>query len=170
MSDWGGTNSLAAALNAGLDLEMPGPTQHRQFKAVKGAIESGELSEATIDERVRNILELIKKVGAFDNPEIPPEKSIDSPQHRKLIREVAGQGLVLLKNEDNILPLKREVVKGKKIGLIGLAKEALIHGGGSASLNAHYSISPWDGFQSAYGEDVEFVFAKGELLSQPRLT
>ncbi|PVH97777.1 glycoside hydrolase family 3 protein [Periconia macrospinosa] len=161
MSDWGGTNSTAASLNAGLDLEMPGPTQHRQLKAVKEAIESGELSETTVDERVRNILELIKKVGAFENPEIPPEKSIDSPEHRELIRKVAGQGLVLLKNKENVLPLKREDVKGKKIALLGLAKEALIHGGGSASLNAHYRISPWDGLQSAYGDDVEFVFAKG---------
>lgn len=164
MSDWGGTNSTAAALNAGLDLEMPGPTQHRQFKAVQEAIESGELSEATIDERVRNILELIRKVGAFENPAIPPEQSIDNPEHRKLIREAASQGLVLLKNRDNVLPLKREDAKGKKIALLGLAKEALIHGGGSASLNAHYRISPWDGLKSAYGDDVEFLFAKGKLL------
>ncbi|CAI6341698.1 unnamed protein product [Periconia digitata] len=161
MSDWGGTNSTAAALNAGLDLEMPGPTQHRQFKAIKDAIDNGELLEVTVDARVRNILELIEKVGAFEHPEIPPEKSIDNPEHRLLIREVAGQGLVLLKNTSNTLPLKRENLKGKKVALLGLAKEALIHGGGSASLNAHYRISPWDGMRSTYGEDVEFAFAKG---------
>jgi beta-glucosidase len=161
MSDWGGTNSTADALNAGLDLEMPGPTRFRTTKAVTEAVEKGLVSETTIDDRVRNVLELIEKVGSFENPEIPPEKSGDNPAHRKLIREVAGQGLVLLKNDNEILPLPKEKVKGKKIALLGLAKEALIHGGGSASLHSHYRISPWDGLHEAYGKDVEFKFAKG---------
>ncbi|KAF2266387.1 glycoside hydrolase [Lojkania enalia] len=161
MSDWGGTNSTAGALNAGLDLEMPGPTRHRVTEAVTKAIKDGLLSEATIDERVRNILDLITKVGGFDNPEIPPERSVDNPAHRQLIREAAGQGIVLLKNDNGILPLSKDQVKGKKIALLGLAKEALIHGGGSASLHAHYRISPWDGLHSAYGDSVQFVFAKG---------
>ncbi|PSN65418.1 beta-glucosidase-like protein [Corynespora cassiicola Philippines] len=161
MSDWGGTNSTADALNAGLDLEMPGPTRHRTFEAVSHAIKKGLVSEATIDDRVRNILELIEIVGGFKNPEIPPEKSIDNPAHRKLIRDVAGQGMVLLKNEDNALPLKKEELKGKKVALLGLAKEALIHGGGSASLNSHYRISPWEGLHNVYGDSVEFKFAKG---------
>lgn len=164
MSDWGGTNSTADALNAGLDLEMPGPTRQRTYKAVKDAIKNGEVSEETINDRVRNVLELIQKVGGFENPEIPPERSVDSPEHRKLIREVAGQGLVLLKNDGNVLPLKQEEVKGKKIALLGLAKEALIHGGGSASLHSHYRISPWDGLHAAYGDNVEFKFAKGKPL------
>lgn len=161
MSDWGGTNSTADALNAGLDLEMPGPTRFRTTKAVVEAVEKGLVSESTIDERVRNVLELIEKVDGFENPEIPPEKSVDNPVHRQLIREVAGQGLVLLKNDDELLPLPKEKVKGKKIALLGLAKEALIHGGGSASLHSHYRISPWDGLHEAYGKDVEFKFAKG---------
>jgi beta-glucosidase len=160
MSDWGGTNSTADALNAGLDLEMPGPTRHRTIQAVINAVEKGLVSEETINDRARNVLELIQKVGGFENPEIPPERSVDNPIHRQLIREVGGQGLVLLKN-DGVLPLRREQVKGKKIALIGLAKEALIHGGGSASLNAHYRVSPWEGLHNAFGDDVVFKFAKG---------
>ncbi|KAF2034675.1 hypothetical protein EK21DRAFT_56200 [Setomelanomma holmii] len=140
MSDWGGTNSTADSLNAGLDLEMPGPTRFRTSEAVIEAVKKGEVTEQTINERARNVLDLIEKVGAFKNPEIPPERSI---------------------NEGNILPLKKEEVKGKKIGLLGLAKEALIHGGGSASLNAHYRITPEQGLRAAYGDDVEFVYAKG---------
>ena len=163
MSDWGGTNSTADALNAGLDLEMPGPTEHRRFEDVKNAIRAGKLTEETINERVRRVLGLIDKVGGFENPEIPPEQSIDRPEHRKLIREVAGQGIVLLKNDKNILPLKKDNVKGKKIALLGLAKEALTHGGGSASVRSHYCVSPWEGLHNAYGKDVEFKFAKGRL-------
>jgi beta-glucosidase len=161
MSDWGGTNSTADALNAGLDLEMPGPTRCRSLEAVKKAIEKGEVTEDTIIARARNVLKLIEKVGAFENPEIPPEQSIVNPAHSKLIRDVACQGITLLKNDSNILPLKKDDVKGKKIGLFGLAKEALIHGGGSASLNAHYRITPEEGLKAAYGDDVEFKFTKG---------
>ncbi|KAH8731374.1 glycoside hydrolase superfamily [Phaeosphaeriaceae sp. PMI808] len=134
MSDWGGTNSTADSLNAGLDLEMPGPTRFRTLEAVKEAIKKGEVTEQTITERARNVLKLIKKVGGFENPEIPPE---------------------------NLLPLKKGDVKGKTIGLFGLAKEALIHGGGSASLNAHYRVTPEEGLKSAYGDKAEFKYAKG---------
>lgn len=161
MSDWGGTNSTADSLNAGLDLEMPGPTRYRTLEAITEAVKRGEVSEQTINERARNVLNLIEKVGAFKNPEIPPEQSIIDPKHSKLIRDVAGQGITLLKNEGRILPLKKENVKGKTIGLFGLAKEALIHGGGSASLNAHYRITPEEGLKAAYGNDVEFKYAKG---------
>ncbi|KAJ8112459.1 hypothetical protein OPT61_g5180 [Boeremia exigua] len=161
MSDWGGTNSTADSLNAGLDLEMPGPTRWRTKDAVLKAVKDGEVSEETITARARNVLNLIEKVGAFENPEIPPEQSIVNPAHSKLIREVGGQGITLLKNDGAILPLKKEKVKGKKIGLFGLAKEALIHGGGSASLNAHYRISPEEGLKAAYGDDVEFKYAQG---------
>lgn len=161
MSDWGGTNSTADSLNAGLDLEMPGPTRWRTQEAIAKAVRDGEVSEQTITERAREVLKLIEKVGGFENPEIPPERSIINPVHSKLIRDVAGQGITLLKNDGAILPLKKEKVKGKKIGLFGLAKEALIHGGGSASLNAHYRITPEEGLKTAYGDDVEFKFAKG---------
>lgn len=161
MSDWGGTNSTADSLNAGLDLEMPGPTRWRTKDAVVKAIRDGEVSEHTITGRARNVLKLIEKVGAFENPEIPTEKSIINPAHSKLIRRVAGEGITLLKNEGAILPLSKEKIRGKKVGLFGLAKEALIHGGGSASLNAHYRITPEEGLKAAYGEDVEFKFAKG---------
>ncbi|EMD62022.1 glycoside hydrolase family 3 protein [Bipolaris sorokiniana ND90Pr] len=160
MSDWGGTNSTADSLNAGLDLEMPGPTRWRSVEAVTEAVKKGEVTEATITERTRNVLNLIEKVGAFENPEIPPERSVVDPKHCRLIRDVAGQGITLLKN-NGVLPLRKQQVKGKKIGLFGLAKEALIHGGGSASLNAHYRITPEEGLKSAYGDDVEFKFAKG---------
>ncbi|KAL1611220.1 hypothetical protein SLS59_000861 [Nothophoma quercina] len=161
MSDWGGTNSTADSLNAGLDLEMPGPTRWRSKEVIVKAVKDGEISEQTITDRAREVLKLIEKVGGFENPDIPPEQSIVNPAHSKLIRDVAGQGITLLKNDGAVLPLKKEKVKGKKIGLFGLANEALIHGGGSASLNAHYRITPEEGLRAAYGDDVEFKYTKG---------
>jgi len=164
MSDWGGTNSTIESLNAGLDLEMPGPTRHRSVKKVLEAVTTGLVSEATITDRARNVLELVAKVGAFENPEIPPETSVDKPQHRELIREVAGQGLVLLKNENDVLPIKKENVTS--IAVLGLAKEALIHGGGSASLHAHYRISPWEGLQNRFGDSIKLTYAQGKCISR----
>ncbi|KAJ5020343.1 glycoside hydrolase [Bipolaris maydis] len=131
-----------------MGLEWPHYERLGCVEAVTEAVKRGEVTESIITERARNILNLIEKVGAFENPEIPPERSI---------------GITLLKN-DGVLPLRKEQVKGKKIGLFGLAKEALIHGGGSASLNAHYRITPEEGLKSAYGDDVEFKLRFSPLL------
>lgn len=161
MSDWGGCNSTGDSLEAGLDLEMPGPTRWRSVEVITEAIKKGKIAEQTITERARNVLNLIERVGGFENPHIPPEQSIVDPKHCKLIRDVAGQGITLLKNDGNLLPLRLADVKGKKIGLFGLAQEALIHGGGSASLNAHYRISPEEGLRATYGNNVDFRFSKG---------
>ncbi|KAK3307763.1 glycoside hydrolase superfamily [Chaetomium strumarium] len=161
ISDWGGTNSVAGSINAGLDLEMPGPAGVRTLQTVRAALEAGEVTEETITERAAALLKLIHRVGGLEGTSPAGEKAVDRPEHRALIREVGARGMVLLKNEGDLLPLTKEKVKGKKIALIGLAKDALAHGGGSASVNAHYKVSPWDGLHAALGDSAEFVYAKG---------
>ncbi|WYZ37672.1 hypothetical protein EsH8_II_001178 [Colletotrichum jinshuiense] len=161
MSDWGGTNSVAEGIKAGLDIEMPGPPRIRKPDVVLDAVKKGEVTEDIIDERVRTILEWTEKLNGFKDPTITVEKAIDRPEHRALIREAGAKGIVLLKNENDILPLTKDKVKGKKIALIGYAKDGLAHGGGSASVNAHYRLPPWDALHSALGDDVEFTYAKG---------
>ncbi|KAF4125013.1 beta-glucosidase [Geosmithia morbida] len=162
MSDWGGTNSTGASLNAGLDLEMPGPTRWRTQEAVLAAIKSGEVSEKTIDERAMRVLEFLKRLKCFEDPSMPPEQAINRPEHQALIREAGSKGIVLLKNDDAILPLSKDKVRGKKIALLGHAKTGMAHGGGSASVNAHYRITPWDALNEALGPDVEFTYSKEE--------
>ncbi|KAH6647081.1 family 3 glycoside hydrolase [Truncatella angustata] len=161
MSDWGGTNSTAEALNAGLDLEMPGPTNKRKIPDVISAIRDGKVSESTIDDRARTVLEFINRLKAFKDPIIPPEKAINKPEHQALIREAGAKGCVLLKNDNKVLPLSKDKVKGKKIAVIGLAKTPLAHGGGSASVQAHYKIAPLDALKEAFGDSTDLVFAKG---------
>jgi beta-glucosidase len=161
MSDWGGTNSTAGSLEAGLDLEMPGPTKWRKAETVLEEIKAGRVSEKTINARARNVLEFMAKLGYFKDPSTPEEKSINKPEHQQLIRSVGSQGLVLLKNEDNILPLKKEQLVNKKVALLGFAKEGLIHGGGSASVNAHYRVTAEEGLRAALGDAVEFEYAQG---------
>lgn len=165
MSDWGGTNSTAAALNAGLDLEMPGPTRWRKVEDVKKAIEAGEVTEQTINDRTLHVLNFLERQKCFDDPTIPEEQAINKPEHQSLIREAGAKGIVLLKNRDGVLPLTKEKVRGKKVAVFGLAKECLSSGGGSASVSAHYKVSPWDALNSAWRDDnVELVFAEGTSI------
>lgn len=114
-----------------------------------------------IDARVLSTLRLLKKVGKFDDRrETPKERAIDSPEHRALIRKAGSEGLVLLKNEGDVLPI--DIDKGKKIALLGpLANYAAAHGGGSASLNCHYKVSPFDAFTERLGGKVEITHSKG---------
>lgn len=143
MSDWGGTNSTVNAANNGLDLEMPGPPRFRGKKLLAAA-EAGEVDLAAIDDSVRRILRIMQRSGALDNPPEDKELSNDRPEHRALIRSAAAEGIVLLKNEDAVLPLSLE--ESLSIAIIGPnARVAQIMGGGSAQVNTHYSVSPFEG-------------------------
>ncbi|PSN60028.1 glycoside hydrolase [Corynespora cassiicola Philippines] len=160
MSDWGAT-STPESVRYGLDLETPGPPRWRTTDAVTKCLADGHIEESDIDARVLATLRLLKKVGKFDDRKTtPPEQAIDRPEHRALIRKAGGEGIVLLKNNGNLLPI--DTRKTKKIALLGpLAKYAAAHGGGSASLNCHYKISPYDAFVARLGGDVEITHSKG---------
>ncbi|PVI06078.1 glycoside hydrolase family 3 protein [Periconia macrospinosa] len=160
MSDWGAT-SCAESVRYGLDWEMPGPPRQRTLENVQTALKAGEIKESDIDTRVLATLNLLKKVGKFDDRRVTPEeKAIDRLDHRSLIRKAGSEGLVLLKNEGSILPI--DTKKTKKIALLGpLAKYAAAHGGGSASLNCHYKVTPYDAVAERLGNDVEITHSKG---------
>lgn len=147
MSDWFGSHSTAATVNAGLDLEMPGPTRDRGA-ALIAAVEAGEVDRATVRERVMNVLRLMERTGAQSDDGPWAERADDRPAHRALIRRAGAEGMVLLKNE-GLLPLERP----GRVAVIGPnAAVAQIMGGGSAQLNPHYAISPLDGLRAALGE------------------
>lgn len=147
MSDWFGSHSTAPTINAGLDLEMPGPTRDRGQKLID-AVTAGEVSVETIDQRVLAMLRLMERVGSLDDHRDHEERAEDRPEHRALIRRAGAEAIVLLKNS-GVLPLRAEA----KLAVIGPnAKTAQIMGGGSAQLNAHYRISPWEGLVAARGE------------------
>ncbi|KAH7024379.1 beta-glucosidase [Microdochium trichocladiopsis] len=141
MSDWFGTYSATEAVNAGLDLEMPGPPRQRGPN-IMVAVGSRKISEHTIDDRIRNLFNLINRVAPLGFPENIEEKTIDTPEIRQTLRDLANAGVVLLKNENNVLPLKKD----KTIAVIGPnAKIAAYCGGGSASLKATYLTTPFEG-------------------------
>lgn len=149
MSDWFGSHSTAPTVEAGLDLEMPGPTRDRGDKLV-AAVHSGGVEAEKVRDAARRVLTLIERVGGFDAPHIPVEQAIDKPAHRALIRRAGADAIVLLKN-DGILPLD---LAGRTIAAIGPnAEAAQIMGGGSAQLNPHYAVSPADGLRMLTSEN-----------------
>jgi beta-glucosidase len=155
MSDWFGSHSTAPTVNAGLDLEMPGPARDRGAKLV-AAVEAGEVSRETIRERVRAVLSVMEWTGAISDFRPFEERVDDRPENRALIRRAGTEGAVLLKNE-GVLP----IAPGKRIAVIGPnAKVAQIMGGGSSQINPHYRVSPWEGLVSALGAE-NLAYAPG---------
>ncbi len=155
MSDWFGSHSTAATVNAGLDLEMPGPTRDRGAKLV-AAVQAGEVASETVRGAALNILRLMERTGALDNIAPRVETAVDRPATRALIRQAGAAGIVLLKNA-GALPLSGT----PRIALIGPnARVARSMGGGSAQLSAHRNVSPWDGLSEAIGAD-HLTFALG---------
>jgi beta-glucosidase len=148
MTDWFAEHETVAGVLAGTDLEMPGPTRHRGATLVQ-AVNDGLLPAQAVRDCARRVLQLMQRVGSFADPVIPQERADDVPAHRALIRKLGGEGAVLLKNEANLLPLAAE--PGKKVALIGIAATVpQIMGGGSATVNAHYRVSPLEGLRAQW--------------------
>ncbi len=165
MSDWFGSHATAPTLNAGLDIEMPGPPRDRGDKAI-AAVAAGDVTAATIRTRALNVLRLMARTGAIDDHRPHHEQADDRPGHRALIRRAGAEGTVLLTN-DGILPLATHGT----IAVIGPnAKTAQIMGGGSSQLNPHYRVSPWDGLVAALGEDrLTYAYGCDNAKFQPLL-
>ncbi len=159
VSDWTAVKSTVPAANAGMDLEMPGPPRFLDDKLVQ-AVEDGLVSEEVIDDKVRRILGVIVKTGAFEMPEEMPETSVNKPEHRRLAHEAATEAIVLLKNERNVLPLNMDKIES--LAVIGPnANVARIQGGGSARVNPHYVITPVDGIMRRCDDAIKVSYEQG---------
>ncbi|KAH6974980.1 glycoside hydrolase superfamily [Ilyonectria sp. MPI-CAGE-AT-0026] len=157
ISDWFGTYSTAEAINAGLDLEMPGPPKQRGA-LVDLAISSRKISRTTLDERARNVLEFVQRASRVDVAE--EESTRDFPEDRRLNRKLAADSVVLLKNEASLLPLNQKLLKS--IALIGPnMKTSAFCGGGSAALQPYYTTSPYQGIVDQLPDDVEVIYEIG---------
>jgi beta-glucosidase len=147
ISDWFGTRSSLPALKAGLDLEMPGPSVFRGAE-VLSYVKAGLLSEDVIDDRARSVLGVIHKTTpshSKDNLEV----SIISESANILARQVAAEGIVLLKNKNSVLPLN--LAAKPKLAVIGpYAIVSPIGGGGSAKVPAQYVHSSLSILQSTH--------------------
>ncbi len=149
VTDWGAENEIHKGIKAGQNLEMPssnGLGSKRLYEAVK----NGELSEEDLDKRVDEIIELIiKSQENLRNTEYSME------EHHRLAKDIAASSMVLLKNEDNILPLR----KGRTIALIGeMARSPRYQGAGSSQINAPNVDSAYSALlKKNYG----FIYSQG---------
>ena len=158
VSDWGAALETVENAHGGLDLEMPGPGNTWGKKLLE-AVTEGLIDEEVINDKVERILNIAEFSGRFDSPENKLEKSNIRKSHNKLLRKVASEGMVLLKNE-KILPLKKSAIK--KLAVIGPnAKNSQIIGGGSASLKPHYQIHPFEALQERFSDDFSISYAEG---------
>ena len=127
VSDWGAVDERVEGIKAGLDLEMPSSYGIGDQKIIE-AVKIGKLDEKELDQTVERLLKIIFK--AVDNRN--RGTTYDKQAHHKLARKIAGESMVLLKNQDNILPLKKEGT----IAIIGaFAKKPRYQGGGSSHVN-----------------------------------
>lgn len=107
MSDWYGCYSVTEAALAGLDLEMPGPTRFRG-EALKFNVSTDKVRTHILDQRARAMLDFVKKCAASGVKENAPEKTADTPETAELLRRIGNEGIVLLKNDNNILPFNKD--------------------------------------------------------------
>ncbi len=169
VSDWGGTHDTKQAIFNGLDLEF-GSWTNGLSAGTKNAydnyylaypylklIKEGRIGIKELDEKVSNILRLIFRTSMST---LKTFGSLGSPEHGQVGRKIAEEGIVLLQNKNNVLPINLD--KAEKIVVIGEnAIKMMTVGGGSSSLKAKYEITPLVGLEKRIGLQAEVVYARG---------
>ncbi|WP_082086910.1 beta-glucosidase [Teredinibacter purpureus] len=161
LTDWHvDINTVDAAMN-GLDLEMGTLVEDYDdyyFAApLLAKVQEGEIPEAIIDEKVRRILRLQLRVGMMDP--LRQEGLRNTEEHHRAARTLAEQGIVLLKNDQQLLPLQKDTLKNV---LVMGPNANLPHGrgGGSSQVKSNYEITPLQGLQTLLGDDVNIVYLR----------
>ena len=156
VSDWGAVDERVAGLEAGLELEMPNSGGTNDQKIIE-AVNTGYLSEAVLDNAVERLLKII--LSAVDQHKA--QATYDQAVHHRLAREIARECMVLLKNEANLLPLKKE----GSLAVIGaFANHPRYQGSGAAHLNPTQLDNILDEIKTAAGSQVEILYADGYAL------
>jgi beta-glucosidase len=159
VSDWDSTYDGVAAANGGLDLEMP-HGDHMNRKVLEPAIKEGEVSEATIDEKVRHILSTAMMFGWLDRDQTDASISYVDRSNEQTALHSARESAVLLKNEGDLLPLNKALIRS--ILIVGPdAYPAVPVGGGSAGAVPFHAISPLEGITDALGKTATVFYDRG---------
>lgn len=169
ISDWGAVHDTETAVTGGLDMEF-GSWTNGLTNGVSNAydnywlanpylngIKEGKFSEKELDDKVRRVLRLTFRTAMNRNR---PWGSMGSDEHRDACRKIGAEGIVLLKNQGNLLPL--DPAKVKKIAVIGEnAIKMMTVGGGSSSLKARYEVTPLEGLKRRFSKDFDIVYERG---------
>ena len=169
VSDWGGVHDTEQAITNGLDMEFGSWTNGLSNGASNAydnyylaqpylkLIQSGKYGTKELDDKVRRILRLAFRTTMDRNR---PFGALTADAHFAAARKIGEEGIVLLQNNNNLLPI--DLNKTKKIAVIGEnALKMMTVGGGSSSLKVKYELSPLDGIKSRVGDKAEVVYARG---------
>lgn len=169
ISDWGGVHDTKEAALHGLDLEFGSWTNGLNWGASNAydmyhmampylkMIESGELTTKELDDKVRRVLRLIFRTAMNTKK---PFGSMNTEEHLEAAREIAGEGIVLLKNDNNVLPF--DLTKQKNILVVGEnAIKMMTVGGGSSSLKVRKEFTPLEGIKLYVGDKANITYERG---------
>ena len=163
LTDWAGCHDTEEAIFNGLDLEMGTQKPYNEYYLADAFLARAKESEevrAELDEKVRRILRLMFSVNHMS----PDRKKgeFNTKEHQQTAYDVAAEAMVLLKNEDGLLPLdKKKIKKLLVVGENAILKHAA--GGASSGVQAFYEIPPLEGIQRAFGDECEVEFERGTL-------
>ncbi|QHY99610.1 Thermostable beta-glucosidase B [Streptomyces sp. S4.7] len=150
LSDWGAVRSLLGSARSGQDLAMPGP-ESPWAAGLLATVTAGLIDEARIDDKVRRLLRLARRVGALGEPAPRRRPLIPPAGERALLRRAVAAGTVLLRNERDVLPL--DPARLRRVAVIGPQATAVrIQGGGSAEVFPSSVVTPLEGIEAALGE------------------
>ncbi len=160
ISDWGGTHDTNEAIHCGLDIEMGTMKWDNDYlgKPFLEALKKGEVRMDVLNDKVRRALRVMILIGALDKKRATGSRNTKA--HQKAAREIAGEAMVLLKNNDGVLPL--DLKKIKTLAVIG-ANATIKHafGGGSSELKALYEVTPLEALLKRAGKKIKLIHAKG---------
>lgn len=169
VSDWGGTHDTKQAAENGLDMEFGSWTDGLSWGASNAydnyylaapyldMLRKGEASTATLDDKARRVLRLIFRTAMNTRK---PFGSLNSPEHLAAARRIAGEGMVLLKNEGGVLPI--DLGRAKTIAVVGEnAIKMMTVGGGSSSLKVRHEYTPLEGIRAAAAGKAEVIYERG---------
>ena len=171
VSDWGGTHDTKQAAENGLDMEFGSWTDGLSWGASNAydnyylaapyldMLRKGEASTATLDDKARRVLRLIFRTAMNTRK---PFGSLNSPEHLAAARRIAGEGMVLLKNEGGVLPI--DLGRAKTIAVVGEnAIKMMTVGGGSSSLKVRHEYTPLEGIRAAAAGKAEVIYERGYI-------
>lgn len=158
ISDWGAIHNTLFSLEAGLDVESDGETHYGE--TLKQKVKDGEIKESEINERIKNILRSKFVMGFFEGHEPEDESLVNTKEHKKVALDSARRSIVLLKNQNNILPFDKKKVK--TIAVIGPGVNRPQLGDmGSSAVFADNAVTLLEGVRNKAGNKIKILYSEG---------
>lgn len=169
VTDWGAAHSTIPSMEAGLDLEMGTLIDKYEdwyyANPLIEAVKSGKIPMSLVDEKVGDVLRVMIKTNVLDPKKRFGPGSMNTKEHQQATYDAAAEAIVLLKNQNNLLPLDFSSIKS--LAVIGdNATRKHSNGGLSSEIKAVYEVTPLEALRAKWGDKVDICFAQGyEKLS-----